>query len=145
MNVIPDQTPIDPNQFALDWALLFELLALIIVLSFVIERALALFFESKLFVQFSLIRKKENKGDFKSLIAFVVSAVLTMLCQIDLVAVLMSHEHSSLFGELITAAVIAGGSKASIRLFKDILQIKSNEYDRAQQELAAHRDAEKPE
>ncbi len=143
MKLIPDQTPIDPNQFAMDWALLFEVLALIIVLAFVIERALAVFFESKLFVQFSLVRKKDDKGDFKALIAFGLSAVLTTLCHLDLVALLMSHEHTSLFGELITAAVIAGGSKASIKLFKDILQVKSNESDRAQQELAAHRDANK--
>ncbi len=141
MNLIPDQTPIDPNQFAVDWAVLFELLALIIVLAFVVERALAIFFETKLFVQFSLVRKKENKGDFKSLIAFGLSAMITMLYQLDLIAVLMSHEHSSLFGELTTAAVIAGGSKASIKLFQDILKVKSNEYDRAGKELAAHRES----
>lgn len=144
MNVIPDRTPIDPNQFALDWALLFEMLALIIVLAFVVERALAIVFESKHFVHYSLERKKQDKGDFKAFIAFGFSALLTMLFQIDLVAVLMSHEHVSLFGELTTAAVIAGGSKASIRLFKDILKVKSNEYDRAQQELEAHRKANKP-
>lgn len=139
MNIIPDSTLFDPNQFAINWATLFEMLALVIVLAFVVERSLAVVYESKPFVRFSLKRKKSDKGDFKSFGAFVLSALVTMLFQIDLVAVILSHAHTSLVGELLTAAIIAGGSKASITLFRDILDVKSKEYDRSQTELAAHR------
>ncbi len=141
MNVAPDSTLFDPNQFAINWATLFEMLALIIVLAFVVERAMAVVYESKPYVRFALNRKKAEKGDFKTLGAFIVSALVTILFQIDLVAVVLSHAHTSLVGELLTASVIAGGSKASIAIFRDILDVKSSDYDRAQKELAAHRAA----
>lgn len=134
-SIRPDPTLFDPNQFAINWETLFEVLILVVVLSFVVERALALIFESKPFVRFSVVRKKEEKGDFKTLISFLVAALVTLLFQIDMIAVLLSHEHTSVFGELTTAAVIAGGSKASIRLFRDILDVKSNEYRKAKEEL----------
>ncbi len=141
MNIVPDSTLLDPNQFAINWATIFEMLALIILLAFVVERALAMVYESKPYVRISLKRKKEDKGDFKTLGAFILSALVTILFQIDLVAVILSHAHTSLVGELLTASVIAGGSKASIALFRNILDVKSSDYDRAQTELAAHRAA----
>ena len=124
METMPDSTLFDPNQFAINWATLFEMLALIILLAFVVERALAMVYESTPFVKFSLKRKLADKGDFKTLGAFILSSLVTMLFQIDLVAVILSHAHTSLFGELLTASVIAGGSKASIALFRNILDVK---------------------
>lgn len=144
MNTLPDSTLFDPNQFAIDWATLFEMLALIILLAFVVERALAMVYESTPFVKFSLKRKLADKGDFKTLGAFILSSLVTMLFQIDLVAVILSHAHTSLFGELLTASVIAGGSKASIALFRNILDVKSGDVDRAEKELEAHRAANPP-
>ena len=144
MKITPDSTLFDPNQFAINWATLFEMLALIILLAFVVERALAMVYESKPYVRISLKRKKEDKGDFKTLGAFTLSALVTILFQIDLVAVIMSHAHTSLVGELLTASVIAGGSKASIALFRNILDVKSGDIDRAEKELAEHRAANPP-
>lgn len=144
MKTMPDSTLFDPNQFAINWATLFEMLALVILLAFVVERALAMVYESKPYVRFSLKRKKEDKGDFKTFGAFILSALVTILFQIDLVAVILSHAHTSLVGELLTASVIAGGSKASIALFRNILDVKSGDIDRAEKELAAHRAANPP-
>ena len=123
MNPIPDITSMDPNQFAVNWATLFEMLALIIVLAFLVERALAIIYESKPFIRFSLKREADEKGDFKTMGAFVLSALVTTMFDIDIIAVVLSHAHTSLFGQLISAAVIAGGSKASIRLFREILNV----------------------
>ena len=42
---------IDPNLFRLDWERLLEVLATIVVLSLILERALAVIFESKSFIE----------------------------------------------------------------------------------------------
>ena len=47
----------DPNLFHLDWERVGEVLTAIIVLAFVLERALAVLFESRLFV-----KRFEGKG-----------------------------------------------------------------------------------
>lgn len=62
--------------FAINWSTLFEMLALIIVISFAVERALALVFESNWFIDIQKGRDKDKKGTFKPLIAFVAWAVL---------------------------------------------------------------------
>ena len=40
-NFFPDPTQIDPNLFALQWDVLIEMLTLVVVTSFVVERVLA--------------------------------------------------------------------------------------------------------
>ena len=128
ISFFPDSTPVDPNLFAVSWEALFEVLILVVIVSIVVERVLALVFESDAFIQAHKRRKKAGKGSFKPLIAFIVSAVVCLLWQVDLMAVLLTHGHYSVFGTLITAAVVAGGSKGSIKLFRDVLGIKSNAY-----------------
>ena len=73
-------------------------------------------------------RKKKGQGTYKPLVAFVASLIVCTQFQIDLMAVLLSHQHVSFLGEAITAGVIAGGSKASLKLFKDILGVRK-EYE----------------
>lgn len=41
---------IDPNLFHMDWERTFEVLIVIILLAFIVERALAIIFESRFFI-----------------------------------------------------------------------------------------------
>lgn len=109
----------DPNLFHIDWEQLGEVLTAVIVLSFLIERALALVFEHRLYVKYL-----GNRG-FKEFVAFGFAFLICYRWDFDAVSVLLSAEKTTLVGVIITAGVIAGGSKASIKLFHDVWKIKS--------------------
>ncbi|MBN2520203.1 MAG: hypothetical protein JXB17_06850 [Bacteroidales bacterium] len=110
----------DPNLFHLDWERLGEVLIAIVVLSFLIERALALLFESRFFI-------KRFKGrSIKELIALIVGATICWYWDFDALSMIFLKESVTIFGAILTGAIIAGGSKASIKLFKDIMGVKSS-------------------
>ena len=109
----------DPNLFHIDWDQFFEVLAAVVVLAFVVERALALLFEHRWFV-----KNFDEKG-LKEPIALIVSLVVCWYWDFDLVSVLLKADKISFGGEFLTAAVIAGGSKASVKLFTDLLGVHS--------------------
>ncbi len=110
----------DPNLFHLDWARTLEVLAAVVVLSFVLERGLAILFEHRLF-----IAKADKKG-LKEPIAFVVAALVCVMWDFDAVSMIFLTEKTTVLGEVVTAGIVAGGSKGSIRLFRDVLKIRSN-------------------
>jgi hypothetical protein len=109
----------DPNLFHVDGERLMEVLFTIVVLAFFVERALSILFESRFFLD-----RFEGKS-LKELIAFAVSALLCWQWQFDAVSILLVQEKMSVFGEIITGAIIAGGAKGSVKLFRDVLNIKS--------------------
>lgn len=109
----------DPNLFHIDWPQLLEVLAALVVLSFVVERGLSLIFEHKYFV------KRLSSVGIKEPIAFAAALLICNRWDFDVVSVLMRSETTSFLGQIITAAVVAGGSKASIKLFQDVLGVKS--------------------
>ena len=110
----------DPNLFAIDGERLAEVLLAIIVLSFFIERALALVFEHRAFS-----RKLARRG-LKEPLALLVSFVVCRYWDFDALSVLFVKEHTLFWGHLITAAVVAGGSKASTKLFRDVMGVMSH-------------------
>jgi hypothetical protein len=110
----------DPNLFHLDEGRLFEVLFAIVVLAFFVERALSLVFGWKPFVE-----RLSNKG-VKEIIALITSAIVCVTWEFDAFSILFVREKMTLFGEILTGAIIAGGSKASLALFQDILKIKSS-------------------
>jgi hypothetical protein len=109
----------DPNLFHVDWGRLSEVLIAIIVMSFLIERALAVLFESRFFIN----RFKEKS--LKELIAFVVAAAVCWYWDFDAVSMIFLKENVTALGTIVTGGVVAGGSKASIKLFHDVMKIKS--------------------
>ncbi len=109
----------DPNLFHLDWERLGEVLIAIIVLSFLIERALAILFESRFFIN----RYKEKS--LKEIIAVIAGAIVCWYWDFDALSMIFLKESVTVFGTIVTGAIIAGGSKASIRLFKDLMGVKS--------------------
>ncbi len=118
----------DPNLFHVDGERLVEVLFTIVVLSFFVERALSLLFGSRFF-----IKRFEGKS-LKELIAFGVSAAICWQWQFDALSIILVQEKMSIYGEVITGAIIAGGTKGSLKLFRDVLDIKSN----AEREKDAH-------
>lgn len=110
----------DPNLFHLDEGRLFEVLFAIVVLAFFVERALSLLFGWKPFVE-----RLSNKG-VKEIIALTVSAIVCVNWEFDAFSILFVQEKMSLFGEILTGAIVAGGSKASLALFQDLLKVKSS-------------------
>lgn len=109
----------DPNLFHLDWERLFEVLIMIVILAFLLERALALLFETRVFIN-------HVKGkSLKELIAFVVAALVCLFWDFDALSMIFLKSEVTIYGAVITGAIVAGGSKASIKLFRDILGFKS--------------------
>lgn len=111
----------DPVLFRIDWETLFEVLGTMVVLSFFVERALALVVESRIFIDSRL-----DKQGVKEFLSLALSYAVILVAKFDAIAVIFKLDTQSAAGYFITAAVIAGGSKASIKLFRDILDIKSD-------------------
>jgi hypothetical protein len=109
----------DPTMFYLDWERLGEVLIAVIVFSFFLERALALLFESRFFIS------RFDKKSLKELIAFIVCTLVCIFWKFDALSFVFPRESTTLIGYIITGAIIAGGSKASIKLFKDVMGIQS--------------------
>lgn len=110
----------DPALFRIDFAILTEILIAIIVLAFFVERALSLVFEHRLYI------KRFDKKGLKEPIAFALALTLCLGWKFDALAVLLYGDSPSPVGYAITAAVIAGGSKGAIKLFHDLMKVKSN-------------------
>ena len=110
----------DPNLFSINWEKLIEVMVMIVVLSFFIERALSPIFESRIYVN-----RLQGKN-LKEVIAFAGGALVCWYWDFDAFSVLMTREKTSLFGAVLTGAIIAGGSKASIKLFRDLMKFRSN-------------------
>jgi hypothetical protein len=112
--------------FHLEWDILAEVLFTIIALSFFVERALSLVFEHRLY-----LRHAKDLG-LKEPIALLVAFLVARYCDFDALSILLRRESNDTFGFLITGAVIAGGSKASIKLFHDLIKAKSSTLDKVQ-------------
>lgn len=114
---------IDPNLFHLDWDRTLEVLTAIAVVSILLERSLSLVFEHRRFVD-----SRFDKGGLKELIAFGLAFVICRLWSLDAISIILLAEQTTLLGEVITAGVIAGGAKASLKVFRDIWNIRSAAY-----------------
>jgi hypothetical protein len=121
----------DPNLFHIDWERTFEVLGAIVVLSFIVERALAPLFEHRAF-----IRRFERRG-VKEPVAFLVALAVCIYWEFDAMSMIVLRERVSLAGEVLTAAVIAGGSKGAVKLFREVLGFKSRAYAEYERERQA--------
>lgn len=110
----------DPNLFAIDGERLAEVLGVIVLLSFFVERALALLFENKLFVD------RFGSRGIKEPITVLVAFGVCRYWDFDALSVILVKEKTQFWGHLLTAAIVAGGSKASIKFFHDVLGAMSS-------------------
>ena len=124
MAIVPPWDHPDPAMFALPWDIILDALAALVILSIVVERALAVVFESKAFIDWSMADGKRE--DLKPLIAAAVCIGVCWIWSFDLFAIILSAREPSIVGSLLTGIVVAGGSKGSIKLFRDILNWQSS-------------------
>lgn len=142
----------DPNLFQLNYERLLEVLIAIVFLSLVLERGLALLFESRLFIEktedgkivaamkgineaenpeeFAETQKRKKKSGLKELITFVVAVLICFIAKFDAITIAFVSSETTggiaYLGYVFTGAVIAGGSKGSIMLFKDWIGFMSS-------------------
>ena len=115
----------DPNLFHLDYERLFEVLITIIIFSFFIERIMSVIFETQWFIDMYEGNKK-RKG-LKEVIALIVSIAVCIFWQLDAFSIIfVSQSEMQIPGYILTGVLIAGGSKGSIKLFRDIMGFMSN-------------------
>lgn len=136
---------IDPNLFRVDFPQMTEVIIMIVILSFLVERALSVIFESRIFIEKTedgeiiesmrkksdlpiddTMRKRKKKRGLKEFIAFIVSVAICFIWNFDALSIIMKSDTMSYFGYIITGGVIAGGSKGSIVIFKQWLGIMSS-------------------
>ena len=118
----------DPNLFHLDWERTGEVLAGLVVLALLVERALAVLFESRFFL------KRWKGKSLKELIAFIVAVLACWYWDFDAVSMIFLKEKVTLLGMVITGGVVAGGGKGSIKLFRDVMGFKSTAQQEAEDE-----------
>ena len=126
---------IDPNLFHLDWDRTGEVLITVVILSMLVERALSVVLESSWFLS------RVNLSHTKEWIALSVSVAVCVVWDFDAPSMIILSDSTNWFGYIITGGMIAGGSKGSIRLFRDFLDIKSTarrDRDKAKAELESN-------
>jgi hypothetical protein len=112
----------DPNLFYINYERTFEVLVTIVVLSMIVERTLSLLFESRPFIE-----KTKNIHGLKEAISFVVCVAVCIFWQFDaLTIIIVSGDKMTIPGMILTGGIVAGGSKGSIKLFKDWLGFMSS-------------------
>ena len=118
----------DSNYFFLDIERLFEVLVMIVVFSFFIERALAVIFESRWFINmYEVNEKRKGLKGLKEVVALIVSIAVCIFWKLDAFSIIMvSHSEMQISGYILTGAVVAGGSKASIGLFRGLMGFMSH-------------------
>ncbi len=70
-------------------------------------------------------RRRLSGTPIKELIAFALAASVCVAWKFDALSIVLLSENTSFLGAVGTGAIVAGGSKASIRLFQDLLGIRS--------------------
>jgi len=141
----------DPNLFHIDWERTSEVLVALIIFSFLMERALSMIFESRWFIDWRdavvapapndnsigdadcppkrrvdyNLAAKRKRSPIKEIIAVLVAVAGCAYWQFDAVSMIFLKSTVTWLGFVITGAIIAGGSKASIKLFRDIMGIHS--------------------
>jgi len=134
----------DPNLFHLDWERTLEALTGVVVLSFLVERVCALVFESQWWIRrfedprvglpAGTVLPKEvleripaaKRAPLKEAIAFFVALGACLYWDFDAVSIIFLTETTRLYGTILTAAVIAGGSKGSVSFFQDVMKVMSS-------------------
>jgi chromate transport protein ChrA len=106
-----------PVPFTLDMEKVFQLCVYLVVLSIFLERALALVFEHRWMIQ------RDNLHGKKELITFIVAFFICWKWDFDAFAVL-NNAAVTHWGMVLSAMILAGGTKGSMKLMQDVLGIK---------------------
>jgi hypothetical protein len=109
----------DPNLFHLDWEKVAEVLAAIVVMAFLIERALSLLFGNHHFVN------RLADKHIKELISFALATTACWYWDFDALSMIFLKEQTTFVGVVITGGVVAGGSKGAVKLFTEVIDFRT--------------------
>jgi len=101
----------------MDWQNIVETCAIVTIVALFVERALSLAFEHKFLLH--------RLSGYKEIIAYGVSLIVCFFWEIDAISSIMTTEKQEI-GYFITAGVIAGGAKASVHLFQDVMGVRNS-------------------
>jgi hypothetical protein len=112
------------------WVYLLPLFVAVL-LSFVIERALAVIFDIPAVDKWLKLRGSSLKG----IVAAALAVTICIVGDLDVVSKMLEYGGSEpnaagLLGNIVTGVFIAGGSQASVKLFQDILGFSKEHRDR---------------
>ena len=98
----------------------FKIIWIATVLAFMMERALAVLFEHRLWLR---IEDRWGIKGLKELVAILLAYNLCAWCGFDALS-LMFDKSSSWYSRLFTALIVSGGSKGAVKLMQGYLGIK---------------------
>lgn len=117
-----------------------QIILLVIFVSFAVERSLAVIFETRYYIRrFSQIKglKPSVAAVYGMILVFAVDVNLAKLIRIEGTSgdfsyvwageILCWANFQNLFIIAVTGFLVAGGSKASLKLFSDVMNIKSSD------------------
>ncbi|MEM6506863.1 MAG: hypothetical protein AAF711_15600 [Planctomycetota bacterium] len=120
--------------------ILYSLFQLVVV-SMVLERALAFIFEHRWFREYfegidpdnppkpDDPNKPPSRSGYKGLLAIVIAIFICWIYKFDIMQDIFAHEKSSALGVIITGFVLAGGSAGAITLFQGVLRMSKENRD----------------
>jgi len=108
----------DPTFFEINWSRTIEALTMIVILAFIVERVLTLVFDTK--------RYEKHVASFhiKPLVAFALSFLVCYVWEFDALSIILIKQEMNLYGYLLTAGVISGGSKGALELLRNIKMLQ---------------------
>ncbi len=104
----------DPNFFTVNWERLIEVLTMIVILAFFVERALTWLFQIKWYEDYL------KPLHIKPFIAFALSYGVCYFWDFDALSIILVKEKMETLGFVVTAGIIAGGSKGALELLRNI-------------------------
>ena len=129
----------DPNFIHMDWERTFDAIMLVAVIAIVVERSLSVVFQSRFYIE------RLHRDGMKETLALAASIAVCAYWKLDAVSMIVLANATSTPGYIVTGALVAGGSKGSLKLFQDFFDLQSSAFRmrRSLQAAQAATDAEK--
>lgn len=108
----------DPVFFEINWERTLEVVSVIVLLAFFLERALTLLFDTKFYENYLA------PFHIKPLISLIISVIVCYVWEFDALSIILVKDQMTFFGYLITASIIAGGSKGALMLLRNIRMLR---------------------
>jgi hypothetical protein len=109
----------DPNFIHMDWERTFEALMLVAVVAIIVERSLSILFENRIYIEHF------HRDGMKELIALAASIAVCAAWKLDAIGMILLSETTTMPGYVVTAGLVAGGSKGSVKLFQEYFALGS--------------------
>ncbi len=112
----------DPNFIHMDWERTFDALMLVAVVAIIIERALSVIFQNRIYIE------RFHRDGMKETIALAASIAVCVVWKLDAIGMILLTETTTVPGYIVTGALVAGGSKGSLKLFQEFFDLQSSAF-----------------